>query len=190
MQTNKHLRLQPCLPVQERKTRMYLAIALIGTALLAVSLFLPYDTDFDMDFGGDWFSVPVLATFAATLGWVGYGASSLDAVSGIAVAGIALVIAIFAGFAAAKLVKWLSKDEDTAPRLDVAVGEVGKIITSTGEKTPGQASVRVGGVPAVLTVVSDVPLPVGTEVIVAEILQGNKAWVVPADTTPMIETTD
>lgn len=159
---------------------MYLAIAIISTLILLVAVIVPHDFHIETDFGSDWLSLPVLATFAATLGWVGYGTSESNIPFLITLL-VSTTIGLAAAAAAAMLVKWLAKEDDSAPTLNGVVGELGKTITPIGDaKTPGQISTRVNGLPVVLTAIADRPLPTSTEVIIAELLEGGKVWVVPA----------
>lgn len=163
-------------------TGLLVALAVIGFGMLLVGTVLGGVLDFDVDLEGDlgaWLSLPVIGAFLAAFGVGGLLISSatddaaLPSLAGGAAAGIAL------GWVAARLTRaFVDMPTDAAPTSRDYMGQIGRIVTPIGAGR-GEVMLRIGGSPRKLTAAAEGEIPLGTEVVVIEVLSSSAVRVIP-----------
>lgn len=164
-----------------------LALGCVGALVVAASLIfgelLHIGVHADHDAAGP-FSVPVMAAFVGTFGFVGAIGHALAGGSG-AFAGVAAVVAGLAGglptaWLTIRLSRMLSgMPTDATLTADDLVAQTGVVITPIGEGTFGEVRVDVGGQPLKLYAKADRPIALGTHVFVVEALTESSVVVEP-----------
>jgi len=160
-------------------------LALAALAVLAVSLVV--DDVFDVlpdDLGPDWLSLPVLAAVVAAFG-LAAGAVEAAGAGSVPVLGAGAVAGAGAGVLTARLVR-LAMHLPTDPPVRHAdlQGRIGRVVTAVAPPRSGEVLVPLGGTSHKLRASSDQPLPVGTEIVVVDVISPTSVVVAPLGIAP------
>jgi hypothetical protein len=160
---------------------MFVVAGIVGVVLLVV--FLLFDDVLDGILpDADWISGPILGSFLAAFGIVGWTATeAFEAPAWLAsMTGVAGGVAI--GYGALRLTRALiSLPTDATPNSAALVGKEGRVITGASPGRLGEVLVTVGGQSVKLAAISDDELVRGSSVVVIEAASATKVVVQPAD---------
>jgi hypothetical protein len=160
---------------------MFVVVGIVGVVLLV--LFLMFDDVLEGVLpDADWVSGPIIGSFLAAFGIVGWTSTeAFDAPSGVAsVIGVAGGVAI--GYGAYRLTRALmNSPTDATPSAAALVGKEARVITGSTPGRLGEVLVTLGGQPVKLSAISDDELVRGATVVVIEAASATKVVVQPAD---------
>jgi len=163
----------------------FLWLGVACTALLiAAMVFDGLDEAFDaLDFGPGWLELPVIAGFLAAFGF-GTGAFFT------ALGPVALVPGLVAGVAFGWLAARLSSAVMNMPtgRTDTEVamlGSLGRVVTSPEPGRYGEVMLARPAGPVKVACTASAPIPVGTEVVVVDVVSSTLVTVEPFDADGM-----
>ena len=160
---------------------MFAVVGIVGAVLLV--LFLLFDDVLEGVLpDADWVSGPIIGSFLAAFGIVGWTSTeAFDASTWLAsVIGVAGGVAI--GWFAYRLTKALMRSPtDATPNSAALVGKEGRVITHAAPGRLGEVLVTLGGQPVKLSAVSDDELVRGSTVVVIEAASATKVVVQPVD---------
>lgn len=145
----------------------YLTIALIGLAILILSVLLDGLFDF-LDFGDGILSVTTFSAFITIFGFVGVICTNLTLT-----AGITLLISTLSGLTVATLTMRMMKKMTTPDTLNstTVIGRTGTVtLPLNPPNNLGEISVPYQGESQYYTAIADTPIPLGTEVTVTQVL--------------------
>lgn len=147
---------------------VFIAIGVLGVALLAVSFLL--DDVFEAVLPDGWLSAPVVGAFLTATGFGGYLASVAGAPTGLAIAagaGAGVVL----GWVALRLSRAVAgMATDATPSSVDLVGREGRVVTPIVAGGTGEVLIRLGGQPLKLTARATDDVPTGSTVVVVAVL--------------------
>jgi hypothetical protein len=165
---------------------LWAGVVCVGLLVAAV-VFDGLDESFDvLDFGPDWFSLPVLAAFLAAFGLAtGAVYDSLGAV--------AVVPGLAAGGGFGWLAARLSRAAANMPtdRTDAEadlLGSLGRIVTPPAVGRYGEVLLARPAGPVKVACIATGPIPIGTEVVVIDVSSSTLVTVEPFDQLPQEHT--
>lgn len=160
----------------------FLWLGVVSTAvLLAAILFDGFDEMFDaLDLGSPWLSLPVIAAFLAAFGFV----------AGAAIGPVGLMVAIVAGVVAGVLFGFgairlsamaMNMPTDVTDAEADLLASFGRIVTPTAPGRYGEVLLTRPAGPVKVACTAEVAIPVGTEVIVVDVMSSTLVAVEPFD---------
>lgn len=153
----------------------FLVIGMVGLALIVAALLfgdvLDGALDFiDLDASGGLFSLPVIGSFIAALGFGGaLLMSGLNFTTGAALAGGTVAGVAMGGTALGLTRALLNMPTDPTPRTADLVGALGTVVTRIPDGGFGEVTIAQAGQRVKLSARSDVPINSGTTVVVVDV---------------------
>lgn len=159
----------------------FLWLGVACTSLLVVAIVFDGISDaFDaLDIGPAWFSLPAIAAF---LGAFGFGTGAFaDSLGPLAVVpGVAAGLAL--GWGAVRLSQVaMHMPTDTTESEARLLGSLGRVITPPAVGRYGEVMLSRPGGPLKMACSASAPLPVGTEVVVVDVVSSTLVTVAPLD---------
>lgn len=156
---------------------IFLLLGLLGLALLLLSMV--FDGILDVFDGDGLLSAPAIASFIASLGFVG----ALAAYAGAGPV-FSTLIGAGSGLGMGFLVSLLARSAqnmstDATPSSSSFVGLSGSVVTAIPVTGFGEVSLSVGGQPVKISARCDQPVPAGAEVRVVSVLSPTSVVVAP-----------
>ncbi|MGH9245942.1 MAG: hypothetical protein ACRD29_16820, partial [Acidimicrobiales bacterium] len=150
----------------------YILVGLVAVAVLVVSLVFDdlFEGLTDALGGPDWLSLPVVAALVAGFGFVAGAVAGLGGVT---------VLALGAGVAGGGLTAWLAArlvvaamrmPTDPPVRHDQLYGRTGRIVTPIPAGRRGEVLIELAGVRHKVAATAEVPIGLGAEVVVVEVI--------------------
>jgi len=161
---------------------MFLWLGVASTGLLIVSLVIDgTDGMFDlldgMEIGGDWLSLPVLASF---FGAFGFGAGAFYSSIGLVAIVPGLLLGLVFAVLAARFVNLVDGGPHDAPENEASLqGAIGRIVTVTGPASFGEVLLQRPNGPTKVACRASEVIPLGTEVVVVDVSSSTLVTVVP-----------
>lgn len=160
---------------------MFIAAAILGTALLLASLF------FDGLVEGllpesEWISGPAVGAFFGAFGIVGWMVQSGLGASAPTAVGAGVVGGVVLGSLTFRIARVLmNSPTDSTPRTADLIGVAGRVVTGVRAGGLGEVLVVRGGIPTKLNATAASDLAVGAQVVVVAVASATKVVVEAAD---------
>lgn len=160
----------------------FLWLGVLCTLFLAVSVVLDgLDASFDMfDIGPGWLSLPVVAAFLAAFGF-GTGAL-VGSLGGVAVVPGTVAGVGFAALAARVTTAAIRMPTDVTDTESALVGSLGRVVTAPAPPRYGEVLLHRPSGPVKVACTASEPIPVGTEIVVVDVVSSTLVVVVAFDT--------